>query len=34
MMKAVRTNCVEVKIFPGTLAGGNIVLAKCGHPSL
>ena len=34
MMKAVRTHCVEVKIFQGTLAGGNIVLAKCGHPSL
>ena len=34
MMKAVRTNCVEVKIFRGTLAGGNIILAKCGHPSL
>ena len=34
MMKAVRTHCVEVKIFQGTLADGNIVLAKCGHPSL
>jgi hypothetical protein len=34
MMKAVRTNCVQVKIFRGTLAGGNIVLAKCGDPSL
>jgi hypothetical protein len=34
MMKTVRTHCVEVKIFQGTLAGGNIILAKCGHPSL
>jgi hypothetical protein len=34
MMKAVRTNCVEVKVFPGTLADGNIFLAKCGHPPL
>jgi hypothetical protein len=31
MMKAIRTNCMEVKIFPGTLADGNIILAKCGH---
>jgi hypothetical protein len=31
IMKAVRTNCRDVKIFPGTLAGGNIVLAKCDH---
>lgn len=31
MMKAIRTNCIEVKIFPGTLADGNIILAKCGH---
>ena len=28
MMKAVRTHCVGVKIFQGTLAGGNIVLAN------
>jgi 4-amino-4-deoxy-L-arabinose transferase-like glycosyltransferase len=34
MMKAIRTHCVEAKIFQGTLAGGNIILAKCGHPSL
>ena len=34
MMKAVRTNCVKVKIFRGTVAGGNIILVKCGHPSL
>jgi 4-amino-4-deoxy-L-arabinose transferase-like glycosyltransferase len=34
MMKAIRTNCMEVKIFQGTIADGNIVLGKCGHPSL
>jgi mannosyltransferase len=34
LMKTVRTNCMEVKIFQGTLADGNIVLAKCGHLSL
>ena len=31
MMKAIQTNCVEIKIFRGTLADGNIVLVRCGR---
>jgi mannosyltransferase len=33
IMSLVRTTCVEVKTFQGTIVGGNIVLAKCSHSS-